>query len=155
MFALPLLVISPAELIDQYRSWLAVQNNDLVDLTKYSVVQLLYVWLNVSVSTMLVQVVGVMLLLAPLALRRERWIELPFRQLALASVLMFCVLFNHQAENPTFVIALAGIALWFTVSRRSISTLAALLLVFVCTVLAASDAMPNVLKDALFLPYRF
>jgi len=36
----------------------------------------------------------------------------------LASLLVFVVIFNHQAERPSFVIAATGAAIWFVESPR-------------------------------------
>ena len=52
------------------------------------------------------------MLLAPLAIRRDRWDEPRFRFLFLCSLLLYVVLFNHQAERASFVIAMAGTAMW-------------------------------------------
>ena len=61
------------------------------------------------------QLAGVLLLVAPVLWRRDRWAEWAFRRLYLCSVLLFCVIFNHQSESPTFVIAsrdTTGTRLW-------------------------------------------
>jgi len=47
-------------------------------------------------------------LLAPVALRRDQWTDGGFRRLFLCSLLVFLVIFNHQAESPSFVIATCG-----------------------------------------------
>jgi hypothetical protein len=94
------------------------------------------------------------LLLAPLV-RLSCWGLARFRLLYLASVLMFCVLFNHKAESPTFVVAVAGVAIWFTTTARTHLTWSAFALVLVGTVLSSSDVMPEVLQEGFFEPYRF
>jgi hypothetical protein len=146
----PLVVLSPAELADQYRSWLAEHPNAP---REYSVMGHLRLWLGVDWPFWPGQLIGVVILLAPLArahVRTDPRLGLMF----LASVLMFCVLFNHQAESPTFVIALAGVGIWFAVSARDRRAWALLAVVFVGTVLSASDAMPGVLQERFFEPYR-
>jgi len=52
-------------------------------------------------------------LLAPIFLRRDRWEEDRFRILYLCSVLIFVVLFNHQAERASYLIAFLGATIWF------------------------------------------
>ena len=66
-------------------------------------------------------------LLLPL-LHRERWADAHFRRGYLASLLVFVVIFNHQAERPSFVIAAAGVAIWFVQSPRDALRLALVLL---------------------------
>jgi hypothetical protein len=66
------------------------------------------------------------------------------------------VVFNHQAESPTFVIGSAGVALWFaSLEQRTRWEWAVFACFFVGTVLASSDAMPDWLQRNLFDPYRF
>jgi hypothetical protein len=71
-------------------------------------------------------------------------------------VLLFCVIFNHQSESPTFVIGVAGAAIWFASLQRPTRFEWALFAFFVtCTILASSDAMPKAIQRDLFDRYRF
>lgn len=150
--AAPLVVLSPAQLAEQYRSWGAIQATDA--LTRgYSVMEHVQLTLGADWPNLPVQLAGVLVLLAPLV-RISRWGHERFRLLFLASVLMFCVLLNHKAESPTFVVALAGVALWFVTSARSRVTWSVLALVAVGTVLSSSDVMPEALQQDFFEPYR-
>jgi hypothetical protein len=151
--AAPLVLLSPGELLAQYRSWGAISGRDA--LTRgYSVMEQLHLWTGLNWPNWPVQLGGALVLLAPLA-RISRWGVERFRLLFLASVLMFCVLFNHKAESPTFVVAAAGVAIWFVVSARDRLAWGAFALFVVGTVLSASDAMPEALQEQVFEPYRF
>ena len=88
--------------------------------------------------------------------RRDQWTEWTFRRLYLCSVLVFSVIFNHQSESPTFVIAAAGAGIWFASLKRATRGEWALFVFFVvCTILASSDAMPRVIQRAVFDRYHF
>lgn len=150
--ASPLLVLSPADLAREYRSWLAIQRVDALD-RGYSVMQHMHIWFGANWPNWPLQLAGALILLAPLV-RISYWGQTRFRLLYLASLLMFCVLFNHKSESPTFVVALAGIAIWFAVSARDRFTWSALAIVIVGTVLSSSDAMPERLQEQWFEPYR-
>ena len=152
LVAAPLLVITPMGLVEQYRSWGAIQAVDSLD-RGYSVMQQLQLWFNQDWPNWPVQLAGIVILLAPLA-RYALWEDQRFRLHFLASLLMFCVLFNHKSESPTFVVALAGIAIWFALAPRIARTWVMLGLVVVGTVLSSSDAMPEALQEGLFEPYR-
>ena len=152
LVAAPLLVISPGELAEQYRSWGAIQRVDALD-RGYSVMQQLQLWLGQDWPNWPIQLVGVVVLLAPLV-RYGLWGQGPFRLLFLASLLMFCVLFNHKSESPTFVVALSGIAIWFALVPRTPWTWTVLGVVVVATVLSSSDAMPQPIQQGFFEPYR-
>jgi len=152
LLAAPLVVLSPAQLAEQYRSWQHLRATDALP-RGYSMMEQLHIWLGVDWPNAPIQLLGAAVLLAPL-IRYSYWGVFPFRLLFLASVLMFCVLFNHKAESPTFVVALAGIGIWFAISRRSRTDWILLAIVIVGTVLSASDAMPEILQQRFFQPYR-
>jgi hypothetical protein len=152
LIAAPLIVVSPDVLLGEYRSWMAIQRIDAMT-RGYSVMEQLHVWLGVDWPNWPVQLVGAVILLSPL-IRISYWGQQHFRLLYLASVLMFCVIFNHKAESPTFVVAVAGVAIWFVTSARDRVAWAVLALVIVGTVLSSSDAMPKALQGKIFEPYR-
>jgi hypothetical protein len=152
LIAAPLAVLSPRELLEQYRSWLDISRFDAMD-RGYSVMQQFELWFRREWPNWPVQLAGAAVLLAPLA-RLSRWGVDRFRLLYLASVLMFCVLFNHKAESPTFVVAVAGVAIWFAVSSRDRVAWTVLAIVAVGTVLSSSELMPETLQEGVFEPYR-
>jgi hypothetical protein len=149
---LPLLATSPAHLVQQYRWWAAIQSTQS-SLRGYSVMEHLHRWLGVSWPNQIIQLAGVVIMLAPLS-QLPHWGSARFRVLFLASVLMFCVLFNHKAESPSFVIAMAGVAIWFATTQRNAFAWTVFVVVMIGTVLSASDAMPEVLQQRFFEPYR-
>ncbi len=115
--ALPLLVLSPAAVVAVYREWFAILQRDTV-LQGQSVMRILSDWFGIAVPNWAIQLAGTLLLLLPVALRRDRWADGRFRRLFLCSLLVFLVIFNHQAESPSFVVATCGIAIWYVSSRR-------------------------------------
>lgn len=118
LLVLPLLVTSPATLRAQYASWRAVESSDAQQ-RWFSVMQLVHRWTGASWPNWPIQLVGTILLLAPLALRRDRWDDARYRFGYLCSVLMYVVLFNHQAERASYLIAFVGITLWYVASERA------------------------------------
>lgn len=153
--ALPLLVTPPAALADQYASWRAMAAQDALE-RGHSVMQMLELVLRRDWPNFPLQLAGVITLLAPVLARRGRWGDWEFRRLYLCSVLVFCVIFNHQAESPTFVIAVTGVAIWFaSLAHRTRAEWALFAFFIVCTVLASSDVMPHGVQRSFFDPYRF
>lgn len=152
LLAAPLVVLSPRELLEQYRSWMEISRSDALD-RGYSVMYHLHMVFGGQWPNWPVQLAGAVGLLAPLT-RLSHWGLERFRLLYLASVLMFCVLFNHKAESPSFVVALAGVAIWFVVSTRDRLAWGVLALVVVGTILSSSDLMPEALQEGVFEPYR-
>ncbi|MEA3247939.1 MAG: glycosyltransferase family 87 protein [Gemmatimonadota bacterium] len=113
----PLLVTDVPHLLQQYRSWMVVEQYDASDLAfGESLMHLVRTWVGGAWPNWPMQVVGTLVLLAPLAIRRNQANDPGFRLQLLASILMYVVLFNHQAEHQSFVISSFGVALWCTAS---------------------------------------
>ena len=150
--AAPLLVVSPSELLELYRSWGALSKVDAMT-RGYSVMEHIEMLFHLDLPNAPIQLLGAAILLAPL---RRYWIygNERFRLLFLASVLMYCVIFNHKAESPTFVIATAGVAIWFLNAERNTLNWAAFALVLVGTSLSSSDVMPEVIQEGFFEPWK-
>ena len=121
LLAMPLLVTPLHTLLAQYDSWRTMVLSDEVDLTfGLSVMRAMRVYLGIEMPNWPLQAIGTALLVLPLALHRERWHEANFRRLFLSSVLVFCVVFNHQAEHQSFVIAAAGMGIWYATTARTV-----------------------------------
>jgi Glycosyltransferase family 87 len=152
---LPLLVTSPERLLAQHESWRAISATDSLK-RGYSVMQMIEQITRAGLPNWPVQLAGVLILLAPVVVQRWRWHDWDLRRLYLCSVLVFCVIFNHLAESPTFVIAITGVAIWFaTIVRPSRWEWALLGFVVVFTILASSDLMPRDIQRDFFDRYRF
>ena len=155
LLALPLLVTTLQTLLGQYASWRAVESHDALD-RGFTVMQMVELLFHQGWPNWPQQLAGVLLLVAPVLVRRDRWAEWTFRRLYLCSVLVFCVIFNHQSESPTFVIAATGAAIWFaSLTRPTRAEWALFVFVVVCTILASSDAMPKVVQREVFDRYHF
>jgi len=116
---LPLLFTTPAMLVQQYRWWFATEARDAADLQfGSSIMQAVRGWLHVSWPNWPMQIIGTVVLLAPLLVRREGWRDAEFRIRLLASLLAYAVLFNHQAERGSFIIGVTGVVIWYVVSPR-------------------------------------
>jgi len=151
--ALPLVVVSPDALAAQYRSWRTIEAADTLN-RGYSLMQYLYMWFGADWPNWPVQLAGTVLLLLPLARGRRRWGEYRFRLLFFCSILVYVVLFNHQSETATFVIAFTGIAIWYVSSERNpwrTAVVAAMLLVML---LHDVEIVPLWVKDQVFVPHR-
>ncbi|MEA3246724.1 MAG: glycosyltransferase family 87 protein, partial [Gemmatimonadota bacterium] len=156
----PLLVVSPAELAQQYRSWFAILAADGRDLTfARSIMVVVRGATGAEISNQAFQMVAGAILVAPVLVRPAALRDAGFRRAILASILIFVVIFNHQAENASYVIAAVGLAIWFLASPRTPARIALLVL---C--LAGLEAVPfalvwlwiqvDLLDDRLFATMR-
>jgi hypothetical protein len=156
LLALPLLVTSPAILRAQYASWRALGATDAAIHRGYTVMQMLENVLHQGWPNWPIQLLGVAILLAPVLFQRSRWHEWERRRLYLCSVLVFCVIFNHQAESPTFVVAVSGVAIWFAaLPKPSRWEWTLFVSIVVLTILSSSDIMPDAIQRDFFDRYRF
>jgi len=165
---LPIIVAGPDSLAMQYRSWYAIETADAAPQPRYGtggadlyagLMGQLRVWFGVEWPHWPVQLAGLAILMLPLAVQRARFGERRFRTQLLASLLVFCVLFNHQAESPSYVIAMLGAAIWYAASGpapghalRSWRTW----LVAACVIvvnLGSSDLMPRAWYREYYVPY--
>ncbi|MFI5245567.1 MAG: glycosyltransferase family 87 protein [Gemmatimonadales bacterium] len=160
--ALPMLVTAPSSLAMQYRSWYAIETRDVAPLGRYGtggadlyagIMGQFRVWWGVQWPHWPTQLAGVILLLAPLALRRRHFGSRHFRLLFLSSILVFCVLFNHQAESPSYSIAIIGTAIWFAVSERAWWRTALMAATLVIVDLMSTDLMPRAWYASWYVPY--
>ncbi|MFI5310934.1 MAG: glycosyltransferase family 87 protein [Gemmatimonadales bacterium] len=161
--ALPLLVVSPDSLAAQYRSWMAIEARDAAPLTGIAsggadlyagLMGLFRVWGGVQWPSWPTQLVGTIVLLAPIAWNRVRpRPDAFFRVQFLGSLLVFCVLFNHQAESPSYSIAIVGTAIWFAASERAWWRTALMAASFIIINLGSTDLMPRAWYRAYYVPY--
>jgi hypothetical protein len=150
---LPLIVLTPGELLAQYRSWAAMESGEAAMLGS-SVMAVLHHW-GVTWPAWPIQLLGCVLVLGILLVNKVRWTDRQFQLQFLGFVLVFCVLFNHRSERQSAVIAVSGVIIWYLAVERAAWRTALLALVFALVVLVGSDAMPDVIKRALSPDVRF
>jgi hypothetical protein len=147
---LPLVVIPPHELLAQYRSWLTIEASDAGRVNRGdSVMQYLHQWLGMDWPNWPLQVAGTLMLLAPIAVNRERWSDRAFRLRFLCSLLLYLVLFNHQSERASFVIAYTGLSLWYAASEPDLVRNAIALAGLAALLLQDVQIVPWAVHDAL------
>lgn len=150
---LPLLVNTPSQLITQYGNWWEMLQNDHAGSIGISVAGLLETWFGMTGNyKTIVTVVGILLFCLPL-LRFDQYKNESFRRLILSSILIWVVIFNHKAESPTFIIAVAGVAIWYFTQQRSTANLILLLLTLFFTSLSPTDLFPYFIRKEYFEPY--
>ena len=102
---------------------------------------------------MIIVGLGVLLFLVPIA-RIKQYDNAHFRLLMLVSILLWTVIFNHEAESPTFRFAFAGISIWFFASNQSRINMILFVLAFVFTTLSPTDLFPRFLQNDYVEPFQ-
>jgi Glycosyltransferase family 87 len=157
LVVLPLVLLSPPALAAQYGSWRGVEASDARQ-RWFSVMELVHRITGAAWPNWPLQLLGTIALVVPLAIRRDRWDEARFRLSYLCSVLLYVVLFNHQAERASYLIAFTGTTIWFvaeprTQARTALYALAALTIPVMSTLIpGAWLRTPEMMTYRLVLP---
>ena len=156
---LPLPVTGIDHFVQVYKDWLDVLIQDHRVNYGFSVMGLIKVWFpSFSPGDVTKVQLGGLLLFAltwSRALIAKTFSDQSGRMLLLAYASLWVILFNHAAESPTYVIAIAGVALYYIVHRNNFQPWARILIIFVFLfcILAPTDVYPPSLRKGFFEPY--
>jgi hypothetical protein len=118
LLVLPLCLTSPQLLVYQYESWANMMAADQAASYGLSVMGWVQKWFGAGHLKTEVTIAGIILFFLPFA--RYRMYQHPiFRLLILAFILLWVIIFNHKAESATFIIAVAGIAIWYFAEKAT------------------------------------
>lgn len=153
LFLLPLVVVEWYQLKFLYFRWNQTLAMDHSASYGLSVMGWLESWFGVKWNKTYIAAAGAVLFMIPMAFI-NRYRELTFRLLALCSVLIWIVIFNHKAESPTFIIAMAGVAIWFFIKTKpDYWDIILFVLAIILTSFSPSDLFPKPIRKAWVEPY--
>ena len=159
LFVLPMIISSPAFIVQTYRDWytdLVYKNADNINSTRVnvSVMGMIHKMGALQISNIAILLPG-MLLFASSYLRYNFFKNVNYQLLILASTLIFPVIFSTGSESPTYIIAFIGVAIWFINAEKPLSKLDIGLLIFalILTSLSPSDIFPREIKVKYVDPY--
>lgn len=141
MFAIPLLFISPHQLIIDYQQFYASLALKIVTHHEISFLGLIKYNIYPDIPFYLVMGAGALIFIS-VYLRKNAFNHQAFKLLFLASVLTWCVIFSPGAESATYIIAITGVAIWFVASKRTNLNISLLIFAFILTSLSPTDIIP-------------
>lgn len=164
LFCLPMILSSPAFIIQSYKDWfhaLVEKNAQNIDAEDANLMQ------DISVMGMIRRIFHYdhlhnYLVTLPAAvcyalpfLRISQYKHFRFRASYLCLALIGVVIFSSSAESSTFVLAVSGIGIWYTIQDEPKKKWHHYLLGFVIllTSLSATDLFPPYVKEHWILPY--
>jgi len=162
LFCLPMLISSPSFVLQSYIDWYNSineknnQNESLgiviaQNISVHGMVQRIFNLPNLSQLWILLPAAIINLL--PL-LRFKAFSARLFQLHYLAVCLLSVVIFSSSAESPTYIIALSGVAIWFTISnRKNHWNIALLIFTIVITSLSSTDLFPQYIKQNFIARY--
>ncbi len=148
----PAMFIGFDGLLHQYQSWLKLLATDKAHELNYSLMTFSERSLGIILPHYFYLAGGLILLLLPL-IKINNYKNTNWRMTYLSAILVWVVIFNHKAESPTFVIAMAGAALWFIASRKKYFRLSMIIIVFIFTGLTATDLFPYEIRENFIKPF--
>ena len=157
---LPLVIISANQLLMQYHYWFYqmfdVHHGEDTMLfpnvaAPLSVMAWLRIWFGIKTNGIYIQLCGLILLVLPL-LRIKQYKNLNFRYFLISSILIFCVIFNHIAESPSYIIAVFGVAIWFVNEIKTPAVWLLFVLVCIFTILSATSFFPEYIRHNYAIP---
>ena len=160
LLVLPMLVFGVDYIAQQYLAWydVLVHKNELNQFAAGQNVSLLGIVRKVSqcatYSDLWLMIPGMVLFALPY-LRFKQYQHAAFRQTILASVLMFIILFATSSENYGYIIAMTGVAIWYTAApwKRSKWDVALMVVAFIFTTMSSSDLFYKPLWREVIKPY--
>ncbi|WP_051666218.1 glycosyltransferase family 87 protein [Pedobacter sp. R20-19] len=159
LFLLPMAISSPDFVMQSYIDWfhsLVHKNASNASLTSFQDISVMgmarRISGNVNIPNMPFLLGGLILFALPY-LRISQYKHLAFRLMLLASTLIFTVIFSSGSESPTYIIAFAGVAIWFIVQQSPKGKWAIALFVFAfcLTSLSPTDLFPRAVKEFIRL----
>jgi hypothetical protein len=148
----PLAVVSPGQLLFLYRSWYGRLQVDAANAVGIDVAEILRQWFHLHVSDLYVDAVGAAVLLLVFLLRTDAYKEFRFRILAISSVSIWVVIFNHMAQSTSMVIAVTGIAIWYFLEEPNLANGILTAFAFVLTILFSTSIVPGALSRLVLRP---
>ncbi len=161
LLILPVVLASPEFVIRSYSDWyvsLAEKNMHNTSLTSMQDISLMGIVRRTlqdsSIPNLPFLAAGLLLFFLPYA-RIDQYKHTAFRLMLLASVLIFTVIFSSGSESPTYIIAFAGVAIWFMIqpSPGNKGIIFLFLFAFILTSLSPSDLFPKFIRNNYIRPY--
>ena len=151
LLLLPLPITGFWHLLDSYRQYFLLLQEDQSVSYGISVMGMINTWTGLAVAKNLMVLSGLLIMCAPLLVKK--YAEFRFRIWFLASMLLWMVLYNHKAESPTFIIAISGVMLWFFSQPVKWVNLVLLILVLIFSSFSPTDLFPSVIREGFIEPY--
>jgi hypothetical protein len=153
LFCLPLIHYSPAGMINLYRQWAGSLFREHSINMGVSVMGMISSIFGIKANLYLIQVTGLALLAASVLYTffKKNYDEV--KALLLSSIMIFIIIFNHDAESATYIIASTGVAIWYISSPKSWLDKTLAIITFIFTVFSPSDLFPAYLRRTFITPF--
>lgn len=152
LFVVPLLVVGWEQYSYLLSSFLNMLGNDHSASYGYSMLGWLNSWFGWDGNKLAIVAIGASVFMLPFLIIKQ-YSNTYFRINILASLLIWIVIFNHKAESPTFIIAMAGVSIWFMFAQKNWINCLLFALAFIFTSLSPTDIFPKDFRESIVNPY--
>jgi hypothetical protein len=161
LFVLPMLISSPAFIIQTYQDWYhdivaknaSNQGSVLQEICTMGLIRKIFNYPDLKN----LYIIAPAMIIFALSYLRLKSFKLPqYQLLILSSALIFAVIFSSSSESSTYIIAFAGVAIWYMNLNRPVTGYEKFLLIFalVLTSLSPSDLFPRYIRTEYVVPYK-
>lgn len=158
LFCLPMILSSPSFIVQSYLQWyhtLLLKNNTNTysDIQNISVMGMITHFFKITyLNAVIIFIAGWFYLLPFLRINQLK--TLAFQLNYVAFTLIGVVIFSSSAESPTYIIAIAGVSIWFILqNEKKWLVIFLLLFTFTFTSLSSTDYFPGYIKFHFIRPY--
>ncbi len=152
LLLIPLIWIDLGQYTALFESYKQMLSEDHSISYGYSVMGWIYTWFSIEVNKNIIVLIGAILFMVPLV-KFKLYQQHAFKYLTMVSILIWVVIFNHKAESPTYIIAMAGAALWFIQGKKNTLNTVLFVSAFVFTSLSPTDLFPRFIRESYVNPY--
>jgi hypothetical protein len=151
-FLIPLTVISWDQLLFLHQSWLErLQAQAIRD--ALSLLGIVNKYFSAFIKQEWVMLAGTVAVLAVL-FKKLLYTDLGMQLRYLACILLFTIVFNPGVESPSYIIAVAGAAIWYVLQPRKSWEKILITLVFIFTCLSPTEIFPRFIREKFLNPYH-
>jgi len=149
----PMVVTSFDGFVAIYKSWFVLLTQDHDQSYGLSFMGFLNKTFHLEQHKIPMVVGSAILLFLPL-IRTKKYASIQFQQYYAAFLLIWMIIFNHKAESPTFIVAVAGVAIWYFTTKKNNFETVLLFFVLFFTEFSTSDIFPAFIRNNFFKPYE-
>lgn len=153
LLCLPLIVVSPEQLLWQYENWWELLTNDHSASVGNSLLSLLQVVMGIDINKGIILLFGIIMFCIPLT-RISLYKNKSFQYSFFISSLIWIILFNHKSEPPTYIIAVFAAALWFLSESPNKTTYIIFIFAMIFSSLYKTDLLPRWFANNVVKPYE-
>lgn len=159
---LPLLITSPAFLMQSYQDWmtsLSLKSNfdltvdmykNMVDISLQGMVKRVF---NLPTLNKLYFIIPGLILLASQYTKIKYFNHLVYQLYILCSVMLFVIVFNTGSESPTYIIGVVPICLWYVLQPKTTFINTVFIIAIFFSSFSYSDLFTPWLRIHIMIPY--